>query len=141
MAYLTDEERKAPLTRIINGCVFDTCVDLSTGIKVYPVSESIRDDLVVQAKILFTAWWCITIHKQLNGFPGFDTVKWIDLTENPNLPQCNINCIHHKFLNFGGPSGDYIGECLHDRSIKNHWNSKCFCSTEYKLKCDGNETK
>lgn len=136
MAYLTDEERKAPLTRVINGCVFDTCMDLSCGIKVYPESESVRWDLKMQAKILFTAWWCTTIHRQLNGFPGFDTVKWTDLDQNPNLPECNSNCIHHEWISFGSPTSGPTTKCSYDGSIKNKWSNRCFCPTQYKSKYD-----
>lgn len=142
MAYLTDEERKAPLTKVFNGCVFDTCMDLSCGIKVYPQTETVKWDLTVQAKILFTAWWCTTIYKQLNVFPGFDTVQWIDLDANPNFPEeCRNGCIHKKYIQNGGPCGHYLAKCLYDGTHKNHWNNRCFCPTQYKSKWDENETK
>lgn len=135
MAYLTDEERKAPLTRVINGYVFNTCVDLSSGIKIYPQSTDSDEKLRIQAKILFTAWWCTTIHKQLNGFPGFDTVKWIDLNQNPNLMECKPDCINRRILRYG-LSLNFLAKCSHDGTLKDYQNSKCFCPTQYKSKCD-----
>ena len=95
--YLTDEERKEPLRWYgSNFIFFAKHADLSeTGVEVYrnigysypdgPVPRTWENALIRDC-MLFGIWWRDNVHKYLNGFPGFDTVKIeIDPKLNMNL--------------------------------------------------------
>lgn len=77
MAYLTDEQRKQPLTHYVDGYTFITRVDLSGGVKVRydGVLENTKERLM-KAVAEFSVWWSLMYHRQLNGFSGMDCVEW-----------------------------------------------------------------
>lgn len=93
--YLTDEERKEPLRWYgSNFIFFAKHADLSeTGVEVYrnvgysypdgPVPRTWENALIRDC-IQFGIWWRDNVHKYLNGFPGFDTVK-IEIDPNLNM--------------------------------------------------------
>lgn len=83
MAYLTEDERKKTLKHICNHFEFTSCVDLLQVVKIRPLSlttknlsSEIAAKLVAADVALFTAWWMIAFHEQLNGFSGFGAIKW-----------------------------------------------------------------
>ena len=73
--YMTDEERKKPLSHYIDGFTFESCLDLSCGVKVYGWQEGYESALT-QAVADFSVWWALNFHSHLNGFSGMDTVMW-----------------------------------------------------------------
>ena len=93
--YLTDEERKEPLRWYgSNFIFFAKHADLSeTGVEIYrnmgysypdgPVPRTWENALIRDC-MMFSIWWRDNVHKYLNGFPGFDTVK-IEIDPNLNM--------------------------------------------------------
>lgn len=75
---LSDEDRKAPLERGLNYFTFKTCLDLSSGIDVFPYgnSKQVSIDHYSQDVASFIAFWNQFVAKDLNGFPGFANVKF-----------------------------------------------------------------
>ena len=94
---LTDEERKEPFRWYGSNFVFFAKhADLSeTGIEIhrnenylYPDGPVPRtwENALLRDCMQFGIWWKTNVHKFLNGFPGFDTVKIeIDPKLNMNL--------------------------------------------------------
>lgn len=74
--YLTEEERKKPLTHQGRFFRFETCYDLSNPIKVTPKVTS--DNIQEYSNDLsdFISWWTNFIWKDLNGFNGFGYKKF-----------------------------------------------------------------
>ena len=84
--FLTDEERKEPFRWYgANFVFFAKHADLSdTGVEIYrnenysypdgPLPRTWENALLRDC-IQFGIWWRTEVHKFLNGFPGFDTVK------------------------------------------------------------------
>lgn len=134
MDYLTDKERKAPLTHVVNGdWMFKSCMDLSDPVEVIPLDPRIIDDYNSRytAKIQFTAWWCTTIHRQLNGFPGFSTVQWNDLDYNPEWLPCGKDCLSYRSID----KSVLVGRCMLDGS--NKLVDSCYCHRPEDRKLNG----
>lgn len=60
---------------------FETCADLSDGVIVKPLYPNYNGDekdmeLYSQDMSAFIAFWMREVYDQLNGFNGFDSVKW-----------------------------------------------------------------
>lgn len=76
--FLTDEDRKEPLERGCEYFTFKTNLDLSIPIKVIP--HGIRNEYSIDqySKDLasFISFWTHFIAKDLNGFSGFNNVKF-----------------------------------------------------------------
>ena len=76
--FLTDEDRKQPLTHQSNYFEFETCIDLSKGVRVIPYGNqsvfSVNDYSNDLAE--FMIWWTNFVWKDLNGFSGFSHVKF-----------------------------------------------------------------
>ena len=96
--FLTDEERKEPFRWYESNFVFFAKhADLSdTGVEIYrnenysyPYGGLPRtwENTLLGDCIQFGIWWKTNVHKFLNGFPGFDTVK---INIDPNL-NMNLN--------------------------------------------------
>lgn len=84
--YLTDEERKQPFRWFGENFVFFAKhADLSdTGVEIYRnenysypygPSSCTWENSLIRDCIQFGIWWRSNVHKFLNGFNGFDTVK------------------------------------------------------------------
>ena len=83
--YLTDEERKEPFRWFGENFVFFAKnADLYSGIEIYrnknysyPDGPSPRtwENSLIRDCMMFGIWWRENVHKFLNGFSGFDTVK------------------------------------------------------------------
>lgn len=81
MAYLTEEERKKPFSHVCDYFIFESCVDLSIGIKATPIvpdksNEMVNPDIIARDVATLTTWWIMNILPTLNGFSGIDTIKW-----------------------------------------------------------------
>ena len=82
--YLTDEERKEPFRWYgENFIFFAKCADLSKGVEIYrDVNISYPDYraktfecALIRDCMMFGIWWRDNVHRYLNGFSGFDTVR------------------------------------------------------------------
>jgi hypothetical protein len=75
---LTDEDRKQPLSRGCNYFSFETCVDLSIGVKVIPYGSALLYSVNNYSQDLasFMCWWNHFVMKDLSGFSGFSHVKF-----------------------------------------------------------------
>jgi hypothetical protein len=83
--YLTDEERKEPFRWFGENFVFFAKhADLSeTGVEIYRNENysypchctSTWETVLLRDCMIFGIWWRSNVHKFLNGFNGFDTVK------------------------------------------------------------------
>ncbi len=76
--YLTNEERKAPLEHGCEYMTFKTCLDLSEPIKLIPYGSPDVISLKHYSEDIanFIAWWTLHVHKDLNGFSGFNNLKF-----------------------------------------------------------------
>lgn len=77
MPFLTDEQRKEPLERYINGFTFKTKVDFSGGVEVESntyVKATVNR--YSQALASFICFWTREYMPLLNGFSGLDTIKF-----------------------------------------------------------------
>jgi len=75
---LTDEERKQPFTHGCQYMVFETCLDLSCGVKIIPygTTKQLSVDQYSQDLASFIAYWTLMVRKSLNGFSGMSHVKF-----------------------------------------------------------------
>ena len=82
--YLTDEERKQPFRYFAENFIFfSKTADLSAGLEIYRNPCKAYPDLYYKTwenafahdLIQFGIWWSNNVHKHLNGFNGWDTVK------------------------------------------------------------------
>lgn len=76
---LNDEDRKQPLKRTCRHFEFETCLDLSTPIKVIPLAtdRTIYDSNTYSKDLAsFICWWTNTVMVDLNGFQGFHSVRF-----------------------------------------------------------------
>jgi hypothetical protein len=73
--YLKNEDRKCPLSHCAEGVEFASCIDLSQPVKVSSNYEVTLEQYSV-ALACFIGWWTIFIREDLNGFSGFDCVKF-----------------------------------------------------------------
>lgn len=78
--YLTNEERKKPLVHDCEWVRFESNIDLSEPIKVYLISGAKGEKLPLvrysRDLVTFTWWWTYNILQDLNGFSGFDNLKF-----------------------------------------------------------------
>jgi glyoxylase-like metal-dependent hydrolase (beta-lactamase superfamily II) len=81
---LTDEERKEPFRWYgENFIFFAQCADLSKGVEIYRNVDISYPDYhvktfecaLIRDCMMFGIWWRDNVHKYLNGFSGFDTVR------------------------------------------------------------------
>lgn len=73
--FLKDEDRKRILVYCAEGVEFTYCIDLSQSVKVVSRVEITLEQYSV-ALACFIGWWTIFIREDLNGFSGFDCVKF-----------------------------------------------------------------
>ena len=67
--YLTDEDRKQPLSHSCNYVTFKSCIDLSEGIQVESFTgNDITIEQYSQDLSTFMIWWTNFVFKDLNGF-------------------------------------------------------------------------
>ena len=78
MGYISKEDRKKRLEHEVVGYTFTSCLDLSTGVKVTRAWYADKSPAgLSRAVAVFTGWWMCNIHRELNGFSGLDTIRWI----------------------------------------------------------------
>lgn len=75
---ISDEDRNH---KIIHSCFnlsFETCIDLSVPIKVKMIGNSkiISIENYSRDVSSFIVWWTLNVLKDLNGFSGFNNVKY-----------------------------------------------------------------
>lgn len=75
MSFMSEEERKKPWKYEHAGYVFNTHVDLSGGITVQPPQDHTETKLASAVTHLI-AYFTMNTWPRLNGFPGFDSVRW-----------------------------------------------------------------
>lgn len=75
---LTNEDRKMPLTHGCNYFKFQSCIDLSIGVKVIPYGNATLFSVNDYSKDLasFFCWWEHQVMKDLNGFNGFSNINF-----------------------------------------------------------------
>lgn len=76
--FLTEKQRKEPLEHGCRFLTFETCLDLSQGVKVktYGGASQISVEDYSQDLAAFICWWEYFVKKDLNGFSGFSHVKF-----------------------------------------------------------------
>lgn len=76
--FLTDEDRKESLVHGCNYFTFESCLDLSSGVKVIPYGSYSEYTVNQYSRDLasFMCWWDYFVKKDLNGFSGFHNVKF-----------------------------------------------------------------
>ena len=82
MAYLSNEKRKEDFNWQGDYFRFETCYDLSKGVglkALYPNFKCDKKDMELFASDMacFMSYFMQNIYEDLNGFSGFDTVKWV----------------------------------------------------------------
>ena len=76
MEFMNEVERKQRVFNIYNGFTFEHTVDLSDTVIIHPPKEYTEVDLLL-AITQFIGMFCVmTLHK-LNGFNGFDSIKYV----------------------------------------------------------------
>jgi len=75
---LTDSDRIQPLTHGNQYFQFESCIDLSIGVKVIPYgnNDKYSANLYSQDLASFICWWKHFVMKDLNGFQGFSHVNF-----------------------------------------------------------------
>jgi len=75
---LTDEDRKKPFVHHGHHLRFETCLDLSQGVKVKPLGSAFRISAENYSNDLmgFIAYWKDFVFEDLNGFSGFSHIKF-----------------------------------------------------------------
>jgi len=75
---LSDEDRKQPLKHGCNHFNFESCIDLSIGVKVIPYGSSDVQSIQNYSQDLaaFMCWWNHFVMRDLNGFSGFSHIKF-----------------------------------------------------------------
>lgn len=78
MALMTDLEKKEKFFYMGEYFAFYTCNDLSEGIRVEQLGLRTVDNKQMLSRDVsaFTAQWYRSCFDRLNGFPGFQTIKW-----------------------------------------------------------------
>lgn len=76
--YLSDSDRKLPISHGCQSFMFESCVDLSIGVKVIPYGnlDKYSTNLYSQDLASFICWWVMNVLKDLNGFSGLDTINF-----------------------------------------------------------------
>jgi hypothetical protein len=75
MKYLTEVERKQRVLDEFNGFTFEYTTDLSNEVLIYPPTEYTNEMLCVAISQLI-GMFMSTTHDKLNGFSGFDNIKF-----------------------------------------------------------------
>ena len=75
MKYLTEVERKQRVLDEFNGFTFEYTTDLSGEVLIYPPTEYTNEMLCVAVSQLI-GMFMLTTHNKLNGFLGFDSIKF-----------------------------------------------------------------
>jgi len=75
MNYLTDVERKQRVIDDFNGFTFEYTRDLSGEVLIHPPTEYTNEMLCVAVTQLI-GMFMLTTHNKLNGFSGFDSIKF-----------------------------------------------------------------
>jgi hypothetical protein len=75
MNYLSEVERKQRSIDIHNGFTFEHTVDLSGEVLIYPPNEY-NDEMLCVAITQFIGMFMVTTFEKLNGFSGFNSVKY-----------------------------------------------------------------
>jgi hypothetical protein len=108
MSYLTEAERKE---KIIHNCEyyqFESCVDLSQGVKIKQIYYRDEDLTKTHPEKLavdvaqFTIWWTYSFHKKLNGFSGIDTIKFEVIPNKDCVKRAKLSIDEIKSLIFYG---------------------------------------
>lgn len=75
---LTYEDAKTPFVYETLWFKFSGCLDLSSGLKIESTYKYTPEDFCEYSQAIssFIAWWTRTIYQDLNGFSGFDTIKF-----------------------------------------------------------------
>lgn len=75
---LTDSDKKKPLFHSGQHFTFESCIDLSIGVKVTPFGNSNKYPVNYYSQDLsaFMCWWEYFVKKDLNGFSGFSHVNF-----------------------------------------------------------------
>lgn len=75
---LTDSDRKQPLIHSCQYFTFETCIDLSIGVKIKPFGNYDKYSVSRYSQDLasFMCWWNHFVMKDLNGFSGFSHVNF-----------------------------------------------------------------
>lgn len=81
MAYMSSQKRKEEFNWQCDHFRFETCYDLSKGVNVKPLYKNFKGDskdmeLFASDMACFMAYYMQNIYEELNGFSGFDTIKW-----------------------------------------------------------------
>ena len=76
---LTDKDRKHPLEHGCSHFSFKTCLDLSEPVMVKPYTGHKEESIEAYSQDLasFIAFWNHFVMKDLNGFSGFGSVKFV----------------------------------------------------------------
>lgn len=86
---LSKEDRKEPLFHRCRYLSFDSCLDLSKGVKVeafgYGEKPFITMDQYSNDLASFIAWWTHFVKPGLNGFQGFGDIKFEIINFNTNF--------------------------------------------------------
>lgn len=75
---LSDSDRKQPLVHSCKYFTFESCIDLSIGVKVKPYGNLNKYSVNYYSQDLasFMCWWNHFVAKDLNGFSGFSHVNF-----------------------------------------------------------------
>lgn len=78
VGYLTKEDRKEKLVRGCDHFTFHSCLDLSDGVLVVPYGDGREFTIEQYSRDLasFVSFWNNFVAKDLNGFSGFQNVKF-----------------------------------------------------------------
>lgn len=79
--YLTDEQRKMPLEHGCEYFTFKTCMDLSSPIEIRQYGTATEQPLTWYSIDIanFISWWTREVAPTLNGFSGFNNVRFIPI--------------------------------------------------------------
>ena len=75
---LSNSDRKQPLIHSCSHFTFESCIDLSIGVKVTPFGNYDKYSINRYSQDLasFMCWWNHFVMKDLNGFSGFSQVNF-----------------------------------------------------------------
>lgn len=76
MGFLNETERKQRVFNIYNDFTFEYTVDLSDVVIIHP-PKGYTDIELSEAITLFIGMFCVTTLHKLNGFSGFDVIKYV----------------------------------------------------------------
>ena len=75
---ISGNDKKIPFTHIGKYLEFKSCLDLSSGVNIKPISDFEILSIEDYSKELsdFIIWFSENIKNDLNGFSGFDNIKY-----------------------------------------------------------------